>query len=337
MGPAISRSVQALEFAFPLKCSAIIDDEDHVLVEMELPDIDSVIPEHRYVAKKNGTVRQARRKASERQHAYAQYACGQALVIAAGAFAAAPTLAHVTVAAKTKYPGQVAKANHYSYLFEVHIPRRALDGAHADTVDAVDFLGEQEGTLHVASSGVFREIERPEWTTHLPPPLSAPPAVDAPPPALAPEPLPARAQAVPMQRANGSGGLALLAMCGFCVFSTAVCGLGQSSRTIARNQVAPAQPERHVGTAESAESRRIALRRLQARELTANVQQHDGSRKSNQDTAREVIGAARQAGIDCETAEYVIEEMQAKGHTLAVKRFEYAVKSKVCEAGGDTR
>lgn len=164
---AVAASVATVTHRLGAKCSVALDDEDHALVDIDLPEIDDCVPEVQYKLLKNGTTKEAKRKISERNQAYSEFVCGIALAVGASALSAAPTLTHVTVAGRTERQKRDSVEVEDTYVLEVKIPRVLFSGLHAASVDPVGVLEHLPSRIERSSNGSLKRITPPGWTANV--------------------------------------------------------------------------------------------------------------------------------------------------------------------------
>jgi hypothetical protein len=161
---ATSAALEQLDFPFETECEILVDDEDHLMIDVDLPEIEDVIPETRYKALKDGTLKEAKRKVSERNQAYSELVCGIALAVAATALSAAPTLTHVTVAGRTQRPLRGGVGIDDAYVFETKLPRELFSKLPPQGLNSVETLAKLPTTrVQVLSNGSLKKISPPDW------------------------------------------------------------------------------------------------------------------------------------------------------------------------------
>lgn len=160
---AVSASIEEIDFPFEALCAVAVDDEDHVLIDVDLPEIEDVIPETQLRALKNGTLSEKKRKVSERNELYAELVCGIAFAIAATTLSSAPTVAYVTVAGRTQRQKRASTDLNDDYVYEVKIPRAFFSATDANGFDPVDALRKLPSRIQVAANGALKTVQAPAW------------------------------------------------------------------------------------------------------------------------------------------------------------------------------
>lgn len=160
---AVTSAIEGIDFPFEALCAVAVDDEDHVFIDVDLPEIEDVVPETQLRALKSGALSEKKRKASERNELYAELVCGIAFAIAATSLSAAPTLTRVTVAGRTQRQKRASLYVEDDYVYEVEIPRAFFSTLKLDTLDPVESLRRLPSRIQVASNGALKKIVAPRW------------------------------------------------------------------------------------------------------------------------------------------------------------------------------
>ena len=133
---AVSDSLQDLDFPFETEATFAVETAQDGYLRVDLPEIEDVIPATRQRILSDGRVKETKRDEAERNSEYADLVCGVGLMMAAAAFAAAPTLSVVQIAAftqreqKGKAKGQIDD----DYVYVASIQRAVFDGLDAKIV-----------------------------------------------------------------------------------------------------------------------------------------------------------------------------------------------------------
>ena len=167
MHEAIANSLSDLDFPFETKCASGIEGASEAVISLDLPEIEDVIPEVRYQVLKSGQLKPVKREQAERNRLYAQLTCGLALMMAATAFAAAPTLQRVTVAGYTQRKQRGAAAVEDQFVIETRISRDAVCKLQPSDADPIAFVGSQQTRLDWGSSFLLKKIQPPPWALDL--------------------------------------------------------------------------------------------------------------------------------------------------------------------------
>jgi hypothetical protein len=167
MHEAIANSLSDLDFPFETKCASGIQDSSEAVISLDLPEIEDVIPEIRYQVLKSGQLKPVRREEAERNRLYAQLTCGLALMMAATAFAAAPTLQRLTVAGYTQRKQRGAAVVEDQFVIETRISRDAVRNLQPSDADPISIVGSQQTRLDWGSSFLLKKIQPPSWALDL--------------------------------------------------------------------------------------------------------------------------------------------------------------------------
>lgn len=163
VGEAVADSLSDLDFPFETACQVALEGASGAYVLLDLPELEDVIAMRRQRALGNGQVREEARLQGERKQEYAQLATGLALWMARTAFAAAPSLETVALAAYTQRrqarTGELAS----EYVYEVRFSREEARGWSPASVDPVQVLLKARSRVDLRADGHLRRITPPEW------------------------------------------------------------------------------------------------------------------------------------------------------------------------------
>jgi len=164
---AACAAIDSLALPFEADCRIMLNDDTSLFVDIDLPEIEDVVPESRRVANKNGTERVLRRKPEDRNDLYAELVIGHCLNICAQLFLSLPRLVEVTMAAYTQRKARKAD-DVDTYILEWKVGRDSLGQVAAeDSLDharLLHLLNRFSSRYEILSSGAFRAIPRPAWT-----------------------------------------------------------------------------------------------------------------------------------------------------------------------------
>ncbi len=164
---AITSAVELLDFPFEAECAVRVEEEGTVVIDVDLPEIEDVIPETQFKVLKNGTLKEVKRKASDRNAAYASLVTGIAFHVAASALAAAPTVQSITVAGHTQRKSRSALEVTDTYVFEVRLARDAFDCLDGATLDPVALIQRLPSRIELGANGALKRITAPPWAEEL--------------------------------------------------------------------------------------------------------------------------------------------------------------------------
>jgi hypothetical protein len=163
---AVEAILEELDFPFEATCAASALAGDTVVVAVDLPEIEDIIPEERFKALKNGTLKKVRRSRRERNDAWRHLVLGIALQIGRTVCAAAPSIQHVKVAGYTQRrqrSGVVAD----DWVYELVVDRHFLAGLRPETVDPSSILRLPSVRVMLGSDGDLKKIPPPAWVENL--------------------------------------------------------------------------------------------------------------------------------------------------------------------------
>jgi hypothetical protein len=164
---AITGAITDLDFPLETTATVGIDSAREACICVDLPEIDDVIPVTRRRVLRDGRVREVRRKVGERNRAYAELVVGLGMMIAAAAFAAAPSIELVRITAFSQRKKRRSETIADEYLYEIQIPRTELISA-PRWVDPLQFAASLPGTrLDLTSRSELKAIAAPSWVNDL--------------------------------------------------------------------------------------------------------------------------------------------------------------------------
>ena len=136
-------------------------------VDLDLPEIEDVIPETRLTVLKSGATKETKRKTEERNGAYVRLVGGICLAVAATAFAAAPTVAFVVIAAYTQRKKRGGADIEDAYVIEARIPREAIAAMNAKSDAPLDVLVRCQTRVDPAANLGLKKIAQPSSVAEL--------------------------------------------------------------------------------------------------------------------------------------------------------------------------
>jgi hypothetical protein len=163
----IFESLDELDFPFEADCVVAAEDAQHVFVSLDLPEIEDVVPETRFNVLKNGSLREVKRKAEERNGAYAGLVTGLVLSVAATVFSAAPTVRAVTIAAFTQRKRRGATTIEDAFVIETRIEREGFEALNVKASEPADTLGRFQTRWEWGASLALKKIPPPPWMADL--------------------------------------------------------------------------------------------------------------------------------------------------------------------------
>lgn len=165
---AVCDSLADLDFPFETHSAFAIEDAHTGYLHLDLPEIGDVVPGTRYRVLKVGSLKEEKRKESDRNAEYSNVACGVGLMMASAVFAAAPTLQTVSIAAytqrqqKRRGEGQIGD----DYVYFVSVPRTTFNDFDATSVDPAFLITKLSGHLEHQANHALKKLpddELPSW------------------------------------------------------------------------------------------------------------------------------------------------------------------------------
>ena len=164
---AVMSSLQDIDFPFDTRAAVGLHDGASAFLALDLPEIEDVIPELRFRILKNGSLKSSKRKADERNLAYARLVAGLAILMAAVSFEAAPTLGSVAVAARTQRKRRGSAEVEDQYVYETRISRALFAHGQVFAGDPLELLSSPVTRLAWGGKHTLKKISEPEWAGDL--------------------------------------------------------------------------------------------------------------------------------------------------------------------------
>ncbi len=161
----IEEVLTGLQLPFKTHCDYFLQDARSVCLQVNLPELEEVIPETTKEILKNGGTREVRRTKSERQTDYTRLAMGECLFVAAELFSYLPLAQEIKVAAYTQRPRIKETDPLDSYVLDVTFNPEAVKGFGSDDNLSAIFA-RQGGRFDVNADGGLSRIEPPSWLQH---------------------------------------------------------------------------------------------------------------------------------------------------------------------------
>lgn len=135
---AVSDSLQDLDFPFETEAEFGIETAQEGYLHLDLPEIEDVVPTTRHRLLADGRLKEVKRDEAERNEEYTELVCGVGLMMASAAFAAAPTLAVIHIAAYTQREQKGRAKGHVDddYVYVASIARQMFSGFDAKAAKA---------------------------------------------------------------------------------------------------------------------------------------------------------------------------------------------------------
>ena len=162
----VAEVLQGLQFPFRTHCDFFLKDAHSVYLQLDLPELEEVIPETRQTILKSGQTREVRVPQAERNADYAHLAMGQCLYLAAEVLSYLPLAQVVQVAAYTQRPRVRESDPIDSYLLDVPFGREAVVGFGKEEQNLAALIARLGGRMKADGAGGLERIEPPSWLTH---------------------------------------------------------------------------------------------------------------------------------------------------------------------------
>ena len=159
----VADALGEIDFPFETSCGVEVADSSTVMLAVDLPEIEDVIPETGHRVLKDGTIKEVKRTRADRNGAYAQLACGLALQLACCALAAAPTLQQVHVAAYTQRRQRGSGVLADEWVYELEIDRALIQRIDPATADPIEIARSVPGRIDLRSTMELARIAPPAW------------------------------------------------------------------------------------------------------------------------------------------------------------------------------
>jgi len=162
-----SATVEELDLPFEADCQVMLNNDSSVFVDIDLPEIEDVLPEMQRRVNKDGTERLLKRKMEDRNDMYAELVLGHCLNVAAQLFVSLPRLTELTLAAYTQRKARKA-FDADTYVLELNASREAIQNITQMQLHSVAHLQEAMtlvgANYQILATGAMKGIPRPEWT-----------------------------------------------------------------------------------------------------------------------------------------------------------------------------
>lgn len=163
---AICSSLEDLDFPFETHVEFATGSPHHGFLHIDLPEIEDVVSETQLRVLQDGTIKEQKRDERGRNAVYATCAAGVGLMMAAAAFAAAPTLRSVYVAGYTQREQRGKRGEiDDDYVYVAEIFRERISELDRTTCSSVEILQER-GLIEIASTFKMKRLNPahlPDW------------------------------------------------------------------------------------------------------------------------------------------------------------------------------
>ncbi len=161
----IAEVLTGLQLPFKTHCDYFLQDGRSVCLQVNLPELEEVIPETTKEILKDGSSREVRRTKAARQTDYTRLAMGEGLFMAAELFSYLPLAREIKVAAYAQRPRIKETDPLDSYVLDVTFNPEAVKGfGREDNLSAL--FARLGGRFDVNADGGLNRIEPPAWLQH---------------------------------------------------------------------------------------------------------------------------------------------------------------------------
>ncbi|MGD0816619.1 MAG: hypothetical protein ABSA83_23765 [Verrucomicrobiota bacterium] len=155
-----------LPFQGATQCGLFFDTADLISVNLDLPEMEQVIPFTRKKLLKNGEVREVARDKLERNRDYFDLVTGECAFIAAEVFSYLPLCQTLRLAAYTQRPKARETDSIDTYILDLNFAREELKTFNPETTPMHPFLVHSGARFQVSADYQLGRIEPPSWLNH---------------------------------------------------------------------------------------------------------------------------------------------------------------------------
>jgi hypothetical protein len=155
--------ILGIKFPFDTWCDVYLNDASEIFVNLDLPEIEDVIPSHRKTPLKGGGVREVRIDESSRNLDYFELVVGQTVLITAHLFAILPSIDRVVISAYTQRLRKKRLDVIDTYVFQVVFPKVFIESFDADVEDLMPVIRQLSPIMSLDTEWGLERIERPVW------------------------------------------------------------------------------------------------------------------------------------------------------------------------------
>jgi hypothetical protein len=155
--------IRGVPFPFDTWCDVYLDDPSEIFVNIDLPEIEDVIPTHKKRALQNGEIGKVRIDEAYRNLDYFDLVIGQTIVIAAHLFASFPTVQRVATAGYTQRLKRKRTDEIDTYLFEMVFPKVFIQEFDPEIDDLLPVIRSLRPIISLDTNWALQQIQRPIW------------------------------------------------------------------------------------------------------------------------------------------------------------------------------
>jgi hypothetical protein len=155
-----------LPFKSESRCKLFFDTPDLTSLNIDLPEMEEVIPFTRKKLLKNGEIREVARDKNERNKDYFDLVAGECTFMAAEIFSYLPLCQAVRIAGYTQRPKAKETDPIDTYILDIRLLRDELKNYNPDSATMFSFLTHSGARFSLGSDYKLDRIDPPSWLTH---------------------------------------------------------------------------------------------------------------------------------------------------------------------------
>ena len=156
----------SLPFKSATQCGLFFDTPDLISVNLDLPEMEEVIPLTRKKLLKNGETREVARDKLERNRDYFDLVTGECTFIAAEIFSYLPLCKTIRLAAHTQRPKARENDPIDTYVLDLKFDREELKALDPQSTPIHSFLVHSGARFQLADDYELERIDAPSWLNH---------------------------------------------------------------------------------------------------------------------------------------------------------------------------
>lgn len=157
-------AVDDMALPFEADAKVFLDDDTSIFVDIDLPEIENVVPATKREVSASGGIKQAKRTGTDMNDPYAELVFGHCLNLVAKIFTELPRLQTATLAAYTR------RDKGDEYVLQAAVTREAMAtisrNAPGTLVELVSALALTNAVYELQTDSQLKAIDRPEWTNN---------------------------------------------------------------------------------------------------------------------------------------------------------------------------
>lgn len=154
-------AVNDLALPFQADARVMLDDDVSVFVDIDLPEIENVVPPVMRQVSKTGSIKSSKRAGDDLHEPYAELVFGHCLNVVAKLFIELPRLQTATLAAYTRRDGKD------DYVLEASVTRDAMteisSASPSSRADLISALARSTATYELDEDSMLKTIKEPDW------------------------------------------------------------------------------------------------------------------------------------------------------------------------------